>query len=60
MYLKDPSISRNISNYDYNDNRTKLLTSYPSPEKINTNYNSAVEDYNVFLSNLFSIGIIAL
>ena len=39
---------------------TALLLQYPSPEKLRTALSNKMEDYKEFLSNLFSVAVIAL
>ena len=39
---------------------TKIIETYPSPEKLNSLLSPRLSSFNEFLSNLFSIGVIAL
>jgi hypothetical protein len=58
IYLKDPWL--NATKSAEANNRTPALTFYPSPEKLNANYTNKLETFNEYLSNLFSVGVMAL
>jgi hypothetical protein len=57
--LKDPWLASAQSS-DHTDAITSLLLQYPSPEKLRTAMSSKLEDFKEVLSNLFSIGVMAL
>jgi hypothetical protein len=58
LYLRDPWLAGEQSSHA--DPLTSLLLHYPSPEKLRAAHSSKCDDYKEFLSNLFSVGAIAL
>lgn len=59
IWLKDPWLATTQAG-DHADSVTALLLQYPSPEKLRTALSNKMEDYKEFLSNLFSVAVIAL
>ena len=56
MNLKDPWLSE----HHHSDEHSHLMLGYPSPEKLRTAYSAKTEEVNMFMSNLFSVGVICL
>ena len=57
--LRDPWLGEQPET-EKTDNITRLMQSYPSPEKLASLASPKMEALNEFLSNLFSVGAIAL
>jgi hypothetical protein len=58
IYLKDPWLNKTLNQADDGSSHSPLY--YPSPEKLNATYSNKLEDFNEFLSNLFTTGVMAL
>jgi hypothetical protein len=58
LYLRDPWLGGETAGQS--DPVNSLLLHYPSPEKLRAAHSNKCEDYKELLSNLFSVGAIAL
>jgi hypothetical protein len=60
MHLQDPWLITDKMGTSNTERITELMLSYPSPEKLKAAFNSKMSDYDIFESNLFSVGAIGL